>query len=514
MNNKDLKLKKIFFSAVENQQKGNFEIAENLYKKILDEQPNHLVVMNNLGALLIQGGKKEKAEIILQKVLKIDSNNINALENLGIIFKESIKYQKAIECHKKVIKLNPNHAGAHNNIGLNYRHIGEFDLAKVHFDKANEINPNNPDVYNSLGILMTMIKKHDKAISAYKKALELQPNFYIAQANLSNAYITKLDNFEKAIEESYKTVSLRHKILNINNQRIQLYRLKHDVEQADYLKSKNYKINGLEEFSKNGKEILNRIKNKSNNEILLSDNEIKSLTPFLKADHIYHAPNLSKGVLNPNKNWSEVEKEYLKSPKQIIYIDNFLSEKAIKEIREFCLTSKVWMQQYVGKYLGAFSESGFISPMHLQIGTELQKKLPNLFGKYNIGKFWAFKYDTTLGTGIGIHADFANLNLNFWITPDKYNNEKNSGGLKVYDVPAPENWSFKRYNNNSEEIYNFLKEKKANCVTIPYKYNRAVLFNSAYFHETDKINFKEGYESRRINITYLFGSRQIKKTIS
>ena len=129
-----------------------------------------------------------------------------------------------------------------------------------------------------------------------------------------------------------------------------------------------------------------------------------------------------------------------------------------------------------------------------------------------MGKFWAFKYDTTLGTGIGIHADFADLNLNFWITPDKYNNEKNSGGLKVYDVPAPENWSFKRYNNNSEEIYNYLKEKKANCVAIPYKYNRAVLFNSAYFHETDKINFKEGYESRRINITYLFGSRQIKNT--
>ena len=73
MDNKDLKLKKIFFSAVENHQKGNFEIGENLYKKILDEQPNRLVVMNNLGALLIQAGKKEKAEIILQKVLKNSS---------------------------------------------------------------------------------------------------------------------------------------------------------------------------------------------------------------------------------------------------------------------------------------------------------------------------------------------------------------------------------------------------------------------------------------------------------
>ena len=62
-----------------------------------------------------------------------------------------------------------------------------------------------------------------------------------------------------------------------------------------------------------------------------------------------------------------------------------------------------------------------------------------------------------------------------------------------------------------KEIYKFLNEKNAKCETIPYKFNRAVLFNSAYFHETDNIDFKDGYESRRINITYLFGTRNVKK---
>ena len=45
---------------------------------------------------------------------------------------------------------------------------------------------------------------------------------------------------------------------------------------------------------------------------------------------------------------------------------------------------------------------------------------------------------------------------------------------------------------------------------VNYKFNRAVLFDSEYFHETDKINFKDGYETRRINITYLFGDRHEK----
>ena len=127
-----------------------------------------------------------------------------------------------------------------------------------------------------------------------------------------------------------------------------------------------------------------------------------------------------------------------------------------------------------------------------------------------LSKFWGFKYDSTLGKGINVHADFAIHNLNFWITPDEYNNNKNSGGLKVYDAPAPDNWTFKDYNINNKKIYKFLKDNDSNCTNVTYKCNRAVLFNSAYFHETDEIDFKDVYEGRRINNTYLFGNRLVK----
>ena len=62
----------------------------------------------------------------------------------------------------------------------------------------------------------------------------------------------------------------------------------------------------------------------------------------------------------------------------VFYIDDFLSKEAIKELREFSLVSKVWIHQMPNKYLGAFSDSGFISPLHIQIGTELQEKLPTI----------------------------------------------------------------------------------------------------------------------------------------
>ena len=342
----------------------------------------------------------------------------------------------------------------------------------------------------------------------------IQPNNTDAHKHLTNFYIGNLSNLEIALSSSYKVLTVNQEKSKFNDHNISLFRLKHDVQQAEYLSSKDYKIEGIDEFKKVGGEILNRKENKevegnSSKKILLASDEINSLLPFFKSDHIYQTKEISGSCINPNKNWSDVEDEYFNSSNQIMYIDDFLSDEALVELREFCLVSKVWNREYNNKYLGAFSDSGFISPIHLQIAIDLKEKLPKLFGPHRLGKFWGFKYDTTLGKGINIHADFAIHNLNFWITPDEYNNNKNTGGLKVYDTPAPDNWTFKDYNDNNDKIYKFLKDNNSNCTNVPYKFNRAVLFNSAYFHETDEIDFKDEYKGRRINNTYLFGTRLV-----
>jgi len=510
MNEKIEELKSFYSEAVQNHQNGNYSAAENLYKKILLKKPDHINTQNNLAVIYVQTSESKKAIELFEKVLQIEPNNMMANDNLGVVYKDLGEYEKAIACHEQQIKIDPNHASAYNNLGIVYKQMGKFENAKDYYEKAIKIKPNFVAAHNNLGILLGALKEDQKALDHFKKALENDPNYIRAQINIANIHIKNLQ-VENAISASKKSLEMHYKNLKIFNEQIPLFRFKHDHQQAKYLKSKNYKIDGIDDFIKVGKEVLEREYKNDNidfkKKVLLSKNEIQSILNYSKAEHIYNAPLISGGALNQDKKWSEVENEYTNSSKQIIYIDNFLSEKAIIELREFCMASKVWMRQYPNNYLGAFDDNGFISPLHLQIATDLQKKMPNLFGKYNLGKFWGFKYDTSLGGGIGIHADFARLNLNFWITPDEYNNDKAASGLKVYDVPAPDDWPFAKYNNNSQEIYKFLKNKNAKCEIIPYKFNRAVLFNSAYFHETDKINFKEGYESRRINITYLFGNR-------
>ena len=423
--------------------------------------------------------------------------------------------QGAQSYYQKVLKIDPNYAPANNNLGVIFQGLAEYQKAKSCYEKAIEINPNYIDAHNNLGVIFQRLAEYQKAKSCYEKAIEINPNHVNAHNNLSTLYTGKLDDLEKSINLSYKSLKVFHNNSKFINQSIPLFKLKHDIQQAQYLISKNYKIEGVNEFKKIGSEILDHAEDNYNKRILLTPSEIDALLPFYKSDYVYKPKIISGSCINANKNWQKVEDEYFNSEKQIIFIDDFLSDEALIELREFCLISKVWNREYNNKYLGAFSDSGFISPIHLQIAIELKKELPKLFGPHKIEKFWGFKYDTTLGKGINIHADFAVHNLNFWITPDEFNNNKNTGGLKVYDEPAPDHWTFTDYNtfNDKKKIYQFLEENNANCINIPYKFNRAVLFNSAYFHETDEIDFKNEYVGRRINNTYLFGSRLVKSSL-
>ena len=543
----------IFNRAVKNHQEGKTDIAQDLYNQVLKNNPNHSQALNNLGIIFKGLGDNQKAKECYEKAIEINPDYSDAYHNLAVIFTNLKNYQKAKECYEKVIAINPNYADAHNNLGVILQDLGENQKAKECYEKAIEINPNHVDAHNNLGVIFNeggenqkakecyekaveinpgyanahnnlgnIFKKlgeNQKAKECYEKAIEIYPDFFAALSNLSDIYINQLTDFEIAISKSNEALKIYHKKHRFVNQSIPLFRLKHDVQQAQYLISKNYKIEGVDKFKKIGDEILRREENKedknnSNKKILLNNDEINSLLPYSKENHIYQTKTISGSCINPNKNWLDVEDEYLNSSNQIMYIDDFLSDEALIELREFCLVSKVWNKQYNNKYLGAFSNSGFISPIHLQIAVDLQQKLPKLFGPHKLGRFWGFKYDSTLGKGINVHADFAIHNLNFWITPDEYNNNKNSGGLKVYDAAAPDHWTFKDYNKHSDKIHKFLKENNANCTNVPYKFNRAVLFNSAYFHETDEIDFKDEYEGRRINNTYLFGSRLVNQSLN
>jgi hypothetical protein len=170
----------------------------------------------------------------------------------------------------------------------------------------------------------------------------------------------------------------------------------------------------------------------------------------------------------------------------------------------------VWSaNRYVHGRLGAFFRDGFNCPLLLQVAEELRRALPRVIGdRYPLRQLWGFKNGTYLPGDSTVHADFAAVNVNFWLTPDAANLDETTGGLVVYDVDAPLSWDFNTYNGQGDVIAPFLDRQCSRSITIPYRQNRAIIFNSDLFHGTAELRFRPGYENRRINVTMLYGDRE------
>jgi hypothetical protein len=184
-------------------------------------------------------------------------------------------------------------------------------------------------------------------------------------------------------------------------------------------------------------------------------------------------------------------------------VDNLLSPAALAQLQRFCLESTVWRRSYRQGYLGAYPESGFVSPLLLQLAAELKAAVPELLGEHHLTYWWSFVCQHQR-PGTDIHADQSDISLNFWITPDKANLAPESGGLEMWNVAAPTDWTFNDYNADGYRIRLHLSQIGARQRSFPYAENRALLFHGMLFHQTAACRFAEGFENRRRNITMLF----------
>jgi hypothetical protein len=224
--------------------------------------------------------------------------------------------------------------------------------------------------------------------------------------------------------------------------------------------------------------------------------------------HLAPAPRVER-ALSPAWDPVTVEDRYLAGPPGLVVIDDFLSQPALDEVRRYCLESTVWSgTRYTEGRLGAFFIDGFHAPLLLQIAEEVRAAFPRVIGdRHPLRQLWGFKYAPSSAGRDGLHADFAAVNVNFWITPATANLDPASGGLIVHNVTAPLSWDFHAYNERPDLIARYLRSRDARPVRIPYRENRAIVFNSDLFHATEPIRFRPEYEHRRVNITMLYGDR-------
>ena len=398
----------------------------------------------------------------------------------------------------------PTYVEARYGLALALQDLGMPAEALAEIDMLAAAYPVLPAIHYARGSMLADLNRADDARAAYERALALDPGHTDARRNLFRLRLGDGD-FPALVRLAAELAEEEFgaEAATLRDRPAAAFRLRHDLEQADWLAAHGYAVEGLADVRQRLESACARVADGAK-EVLLSADERAAIAAFRRRRFV-PPPARIQGMINPALQARAIEDAYCGAATPVVVIDDFLSPEALQALRNFCFAAAVWRREYVNGYLGAFAEDGFVSTLHLQLAAELRERLPRTLGGHRLEQMWGFKYNPDVVTGINVHADFARINLNFWITPDDANLDPGTGGLLIYDKPAPAAWTFKEYNYDAAAIARFLAEQGATAQRIPYRCNRAVLFDSTLFHETDRVHFKPGYENRRINITCLFG---------
>jgi tetratricopeptide (TPR) repeat protein len=470
------------------QQLADYPAAIAAFRSALALDPRSFDAHYNLGVALAAAGRVEEAIAAYRAALAVAPDAPWAHLNLGRLLNQEQQPGPAIAHYERAIALDPGLAVAHNNLGIALRALGRVEEAIASYRRALALQPDYVEAYSNLGNALRDRGQRAEAEAAYRKAIALRPDFVEAYFNLASCCESREESFAYFMRHAELAYGRASPAAG-GAEPVSPVRAKHDLEQLDHLIEAGIV---LEEAV--------RIR-----AAVGGDPSAAGLVGTLF--HIEGGERLATPAINPTNDTAAIERRWTESRPNIVVIDDFLTPEALRAMQRFCWGSTMWRKEYANGYLSARPESGFATPLLLQIGEELRARFPGIFRDHALEELWAFKYDSRL-SGTGIHADFAAVNVNFWITPDEANLDPAHGGLIVWDVPAPLEWDFQTYNANEGAMRDFLARSGATSMTVPYRANRAIIFDSDLFHETDRITFKEGYQNRRINVTYLYGYRE------
>ena len=423
-----------------------------------------------------------------------------ALHRDGRLAEAEAHYLKILDAH-------PEHTGVMHNLGVVAAQGGEPARALAWFDKTLALNTDYPRAYlNRAGALYELQRLEDAAAD-YRKFLAAEPNHH--DANLRLALVeTALGERDSALAHFARTSEIRRAAATVTS--ISKNKLDHDIAQVRFLASAGDDADRLSRLADDFIALRDRIDwpDDDGEPVVLTDEQSKKIAAiFARPIHVAVAREVAGSSLHPSLDAAAIAREYFGHTPGMARVDDLLAPDALQALRRYLLHSTIWHDfNHVRGFLAAYLEDGLACPLLLQIAADLRIMFPKILGTHPLTQAWAFK---CVGGrhSVDVHMDAAAVSINFWITPDAANLEPDYGGLVLHDTPPPPEWRIAGYDQDVGAIREFLDREGSARTIVPHRENRAVIFDSNLFHQSDTVDFKPGHENHRINITLLFGQR-------
>jgi tetratricopeptide (TPR) repeat protein len=426
-----------------------------------------------------RAGRLAEAEAAYLAVLNVAPGHPETLHNLGVIAGARGDPRAAVDQFDAALAAEPRYTAAHYNRAVACHALGRPNDAILGFSRACAIDPGHYDAHRALGFLWLAQGERDRALDHFARTYELrrgEDRTGIAAKSLTHASRGKLLHDAGQFRYLARNLAARHR----DGQRFAT--LANAYEQA-------------------ASEIGPDTSGLSSRQLgLLSED-------YNTAIHMSAAPACAGAALSERPDRNTILRDLRAHETSAAWFDDLLTQAALNGLRKYLLESTVWHDfSHISGFVASYLEDGLACPLLLQIADELRGVFPEILGPHPLSQAWAFKALDSAAT-IEAHADDGAVSVNFWVTPDAANLRPGSGGLAICRVPPPADLPLTGYDADKDETVAFLERHASDMMIVPYRENRAVMFESRLFHRSDAPHFAPGHENHRINVTLLFGRR-------
>ncbi len=190
---------------------GNFEIANDEFKRALDIQPGARKTVLAYGESLRRAHLQKKSAEIYARWLGADPNDFEMRSRYGQVLREAGALDESLEQARLLLGIAGENVAytvvAYNALALTYYKMAKYELSETALRKASELDPKSAFVWNNLG-LVAFERGHDQeAFLDFQKASELDPKYVQARLNKAVVYLDCGD-YKHAREELQKAVDI------------------------------------------------------------------------------------------------------------------------------------------------------------------------------------------------------------------------------------------------------------------------------------------------------------------
>jgi predicted O-linked N-acetylglucosamine transferase (SPINDLY family) len=239
-----------FEAALRNHRAGQLREAEDLCRRVLQQQPSHPDALHLLGVIAGQMGRADEAAELINLALALNPTSADYHDDLGLVLLQRGRIDEAIEAHRRAVTLNPKHPRASCNLGnllqnegridesisayrqnlivrpdsaetlhnLAYalRRKGLLEVAEACVRRALALQPNIPEAHSTLGAMLLARSMLDAAISEFNAALQLKPEYAEAYSNLG-ASLRLQGDLKAAVAALRKAIELKPNLAEAHN---------------------------------------------------------------------------------------------------------------------------------------------------------------------------------------------------------------------------------------------------------------------------------------------------------